>query len=257
MGVVAGATRGTFYRLRRVGYGVYHRLARWNYDGERFARPKHTVGGTIRTYDPLNVHGRDDLLARLVDECDADDVVVDAGANVGVYALALATDPGCRVAAFEPAPDTFERLRKNLAANDFPGTVSTHPVGLSDADGTATFHRSVYPELSSFNRYNASRWEAERQSTVEVPVRRLDGLVEDGDLPPPDHLKVDVEGHAFELLSSARRTLEEHRPTVYVELHPVADGRDRGDALRTLFDDCDYAVEASGRRWICHPVERI
>ncbi|WP_323190490.1 hypothetical protein [Halostella sp. PRR32] len=73
----------------------------------------------------------------------------------------------------------------NLAANGLDGTVSTHPVGLSDEESTATFHRSVFPVLSSFNRYNAARWEAERGTRSVVSVCRLDGMVVDGEVPPP------------------------------------------------------------------------
>lgn len=253
------AARRAFYRLRRVAYRAYYGLARLNYEREVLATRKRTAAGAIRTYDPLNRHGRDAALACLAEAADPGDIVVDAGANVGVYALGLASDPGCRVAAFEPAPATFRRLRANLAATDTDDRVSAHRIGLSDEDGTATFYRSSYPELSSFERGNASRWEAEAREAVEVPVRRLDGLVADGTVPPPDFLKVDVEGHALPLLRGARETLTRHRPAAVVEVHPVSggdEGRDRGangreDAVRALFRDCGYAVEADGDVWVC------
>lgn len=258
----ASAVRRAFYRLRRLGYGAYYGLARLNYERELLATPKRTAAGTIRTYDPLNRHGRDAALARLAAAAGPDDVVVDAGANVGAYALGLASDPGCRVAAFEPAPETFRRLEANLAATDPEGRVTAHRVGLSDEDGTATFYRSTYPELSSFERFNASRWEAAARDAVGVPVRRLDGLVADGTVPPPDFLKVDVEGHALDLLRGARETLTRHRPTAVVEVHPVdggpgAEPSDRGDAIRALLRDRGYAVDADGDLWFCRPDEEI
>ena len=251
------AARRAFYRLRRVAYGAYYGLARLNYERELLATPKRTAAGAIRTYDPLNRHGRDDALAHLAEAADPGDVVVDAGANVGVYALGLASDPGCRVAAFEPAPETFRRLEANLAATDPEGRVTAHRIGLSDEDGTATFYRSSYPELSSFERFNAGRWEAEARDAVAVPVRRLDTLVADGTVPPPDHLKVDVEGHALDLLRGARETLLRHRPTAVVEVHPVGgEGRGPGanshaDAVRALLRDFGYAVEEDGDVWFC------
>ena len=151
-------------------------------------------------------------------------MVVDAGANTGVYALAVAaTCPDASIVAFEPSPTVVEQCRTNVRANGFADRVDVRAVGLGSETGEATFYRSTYDELGSFNAGNAGAWEASVADTVSVPVATVDGLVADGEMPPPDHLKVDVEGFEYEVLAGARETLRRHRPVVYLEVHDVPD----------------------------------
>jgi FkbM family methyltransferase len=65
-------------------------------------------------------------------------VVFDIGANVGLFAIHLArTIPEVTVHAFEPVPQVFEALQRNLAEHA-PGARARN-VGLADDDCEATF----------------------------------------------------------------------------------------------------------------------
>src|SRR5688572_5258274 len=59
-------------------------------------------------------------------------VVVDVGANVGLYTLIAAGEVGVRgeVHAFEPVPETFERLVDHVMVNGVADIVRANPVGL-------------------------------------------------------------------------------------------------------------------------------
>jgi hypothetical protein len=50
-------------------------------------------------------------------------------------------------------------------------------------------------------------------------VVAIDDLVERGDVPPPDVVKIDVEGSELAVIRGMRRTLERHRPVLICELH--------------------------------------
>ena len=80
--------------------------------------------------------------------------------------------------------------------------------------------------------------------TVEVPVVALDDLRPLLDLPPPDFVKVDVEGFEDEVLRGARRTVEAHRPTLMVEVHGLTpeDKATKAEAVRAEVPS-DYVVE--------------
>ncbi|MEM4782185.1 MAG: FkbM family methyltransferase, partial [Halalkalicoccus sp.] len=205
--------------------------------------------------------GNDWLLAALLDRCHDGDCVVDVGANTGVYALSVAAEyPGSAVVAIEPNPRTAETLRANVAASGFESRISTLELGLGDEDGSLPFHRSSYHELSSFSRYNAERFGARIVDSEEVPVRTLDSLVSVGIVPPPDHVKIDTEGFGLAVLRGARRTLEAHRPFVYVEPHarregePDTDGETATD-MRAFLEDAGYAVVPGDDGWVCVPEE--
>jgi hypothetical protein len=56
-------------------------------------------------------------------------------------------------------------------------------------------------------------------NSFEVYVTTLDNLVFKGGLPPPTKVKIDVEGFECEVLTGAKRVLENYAPDLYIELH--------------------------------------
>ena len=54
------------------------------------------------------------------------------------------------------------------------------------------------------------------EGSVDVCVKRLDEL----GLPPPDFVKIDVEGYEMHVLRGMERTLRESAPILWVEIHP-------------------------------------
>ena len=256
--ILRGVAVAVGRRLRLIVFSTYYVLVGLNHRYELFAPRKAVDGATFRSYELVNKHGGDRLLAALCRSVESGDVVVDAGANTGVYALAVAaTCPGASVVAFEPSPGVVEQCRTNVRANGFADRVDVRAVGLGSEAGEATFYRSTYDELGSFNAGNAGAWEASVAEAVSVPVATVDGLVEDGEMSPPDHLKIDVEGFEREVLLGARETLCRHRPVVYLEVHDVPDAEvaraDHEAALATLLRDCGYRIRRRGSEWHCLP----
>jgi FkbM family methyltransferase len=246
-----GPLRRLFRAGRRVVYGAYYAANRLNHRRAFYAPRKRVGDATFRSYELLLRHGEDRLLRLLLDACSAGDVVYDVGANTGTYALAVAaTHPDVRVVAFEPDPDVCEQLRANVRVNGF-SSVSVRCEGVGDAAGTRPFYRSTYDELGSFRAANAAGWEASVRGVAEAPVVTLDGLVAEGDVPPPDHLKVDVEGFGREALAGAADVLRTHRPRVYYEPH---DGEDR-DAIGSLLAETGYEVRTRPEGWVCVPTD--
>lgn len=63
------------------------------------------------------------------DAVPADSVVVDVGANLGWWTI-YAARRGCYVYAFEPCPEVFALLKKNVEYNGLSGSVSLFPLAL-------------------------------------------------------------------------------------------------------------------------------
>ncbi|ELY36230.1 FkbM family methyltransferase [Natronorubrum tibetense] len=250
----ASMVKRTLRAARSVGYRSYYRLAAANYDRELLARRNRTPAGMFRCYEPLNRHGSDAMLAELAACCGPAAVVYDIGANVGIYALALTSGaPDRRVVAFEPSPAAVERLRRNVRANDLESRIDVLACGVGDDAGDRPFYISTYPELSAFDRASATRWAATVADVQSVPIRRLDDIVVEADIPPPDHLKIDVEGAAPAVLRGARATLERHRPTVFVEIHDEGLAGDVPGKTRAILEAVDYEVYERERYWRCEP----
>ena len=136
---------------------------------------------------------------------------IDAGANLGVYAYALA-DISDRVIAFEPNPDYAFFARFMLR-----GRAEVHELALSDASGRGTF----YVPLSDVGRVlhlagslKRTHSQFRNMKTYDVEVRALD----DCGLTDVRFIKADVEGSEREVLDGARATIKRDRPTMLLEL---------------------------------------
>lgn len=236
------------WRLRRPLYAAYYAASRANHDRELVATTKRVGDATFRSYEPLLRHGDDVLLRRLLAAVEPGDTVYDVGANTGVYALAVAAShPDVRVLAFEPDPSVCSQLSANVRVNGFDN-VAVRAEGVGAETGTRRFHRSTYDELGSFRAGRAAAWEASVRDTVEVPVVALDDVVAEG-ARPPDHLKIDVEGGAADVVDGARDVLASARPRVYFEPHDQRERRAVAAALEPL----GYEIRTRPDGWVCAP----
>ena len=129
----------------------------------------------------------------------AGDLFVDIGANIGAYTVLAASIPGARCAAFEPAPETFQRLAENIRLNDFGSRVNANQMALGSEDGDLLFTKG----LDSVNHVATPDDNAENRTTV--PVRRLDSVLENEN---PVVMKIDVEGYEMRVLEGADAILK-------------------------------------------------
>jgi len=147
------------------------------------------------------------------------DCIYDVGANVGVYTL-LACDrggPKSKVFAFEPLERNLRYLRRHDALN-CPKQCTVKELAVLDYVGTARF--SVTPWDSSMSRVS---------SDGEITVSTItidDSVFQKTEMPPPDVIKIDVEGAELRVLQGATRTLSEFHPKLFVEVHGVMEHSD-------------------------------
>ncbi len=144
-------------------------------------------------------------------------VVYDIGANIGVFSLLAGrlAGPGGRVLAFEPVPEVAGLIAYAAGRNGLADVVTVRAQAVAGAATTARFHVSSEPSWSHL----ADRGVAPSTTrTIDVDVTTLDAAVLAG-APPPDVVKIDVEGSEIAVLEGAAAVLSEHRPTILCELH--------------------------------------
>ena len=79
------------------------------------------------------------------------DIVLDVGANIGVFALSAAKQ-GAQVYAYEPIPGTFGLLQQNINLHGLANMVHPRNIGLSDrSEEKIMFH---YPSMSTWDSWN-------------------------------------------------------------------------------------------------------
>jgi FkbM family methyltransferase len=139
------------------------------------------------------------------------DVLVDVGANVGMYTIWAAATRGTRVVAFEPESANYALLNRNIFINDLQNLVKAYCMGLSDAQGLTDLHMGIVGVGQSCHSVGAAldfklapMSAAFRQGCISA---RLDDLVARGDIPMPNHIKIDVDGFEPKVVAGARATL--------------------------------------------------
>jgi FkbM family methyltransferase len=164
----------------------------------------------------LTEHYEPAVWAALMAELRPGDTVVDVGAFVGLYSVAVARrlGPGGRVVAFEPDPDSFALLAQHVRLNGVEGRVELVRAAVGERSGEVPF---LGGGLSESHVLGGSAPAAGR-----VPCVTLDEVLEGRRV---DVLKVDVEGYEAQVLSGAHRILADpaRRPrALFIELHPYA-----------------------------------
>jgi FkbM family methyltransferase len=128
------------------------------------------------------------------------DICIDAGANIGYFALLLAQRiaPSGKVIAIEAAPDTVRRLRANLALNEATGVVDVVAAACAPQKGEITFY--LHPRLDGWSRLNPpERGDSDRRYMgktwlpVTVAADTLTSIA-GADAQRVSFIKLDVEG---------------------------------------------------------------
>ena len=165
------------------------------------------------------------------------DFVVDAGANVGMYALLAASRAGAKglVVAIEPGEGTLRMLERNLALNG-QTPVEIVPAAVADRPSEAKF---VEFEPGSGLAHLAAAGEVGDQAlvavtTIDEVVKRYERAL--------DVLKIDVEGAELLALKGARLTLRDHSPRLFIEIEPSLLERSGTDPreIDALLVECGY-----------------
>jgi FkbM family methyltransferase len=131
----------------------------------------------------------------------------DIGANVGAYSLIAAKGRAlARVVAFEPGFASFAALCRNIAHNGAEDEIVPLPFALGDVTGLSQFN---YRDIESGEaRHGLGDRDAEAATFRQtILLYRLDDLVEQFGLAPPNHIKLDVDGAEALVLQGASRTL--------------------------------------------------
>jgi len=162
-------------------------------------------------------------------------VVWDVGANVGSYTIlaSVLVGPHGHVEAFEPVGENVQYLRRHVALNHLVN-VTVHETAVYGRSGRVRFASSEDRVLGRID---------ELAGVLEVEARTVDGLVEEGIAPPPDVMKIDVEGGEVAVLKGALGVLDERGPVIFLSTH--------GEGLKAecveLLARIGYRVEAIDR----------
>ena len=140
------------------------------------------------------------------------DVIVDAGANIGLFAIYVARqNPRCRVIALEPFAENFQYLEANVA-RACPKNVTCHEVALG-----AGFGQGQMQAMGSRSLDHVLRCDANIGGGIAVIP--LSGLLDLARAEEIDFLKVDIEGSEHDVFAAASPQLLSRCKRIAMEYH--------------------------------------
>jgi FkbM family methyltransferase len=149
--------------------------------------------------------------------CSKSKVIFDIGANTGIYSLIAQTlNPDAEIYAFEPMERVFEKLKKNIALNNF--TIIPVRKAISDKDGMAT----IYPTNAEHTYSVTVNKNLSSPETSVIATRietvSLNSFIRETNISKIDLMKIDVETHEPEVLEGFLDYLSLFKPTFLIEV---------------------------------------
>lgn len=167
------------------------------------------------------------------------DIVVDAGAHIGVFTVLAAKRVGDNggVIAIEPEKKNLENLRKNIEINGF-NNVTVVPTGL-------------------WNRRNRKRLYLARSSIVhslvhssnkteEIEVDALDNILEKLGVSKVDFIKMDIEGAEIQALAGMKRTLKTNDVNLAIAAYHIVNGNQTCKIVIPWLERAGFDVHEEG-----------
>lgn len=161
---------------------------------------------TLRVYEP----SEQALFAKYLH---GNMTLVDIGANLGLYtAISMhhLDASGC-IVAFEPHPQTYEFLKKSIAANQYNGQACprVYPFKLAATQEASQLELRLNPENRGDNRtyHGTYQGKTETWDTMPVEGRPVDDVLAELGIEEVNFVKIDIQGYEQKAISGFQKTL--------------------------------------------------
>ncbi len=163
------------------------------------------------------------------------DVVLDVGAYVGMFAVKAALQVGekGKVIAIEPATSNLRWLYRNTRGFE---NIMVTPMAAGERDGEGELAISEASPCHNLSRQSGM--------SEKVLVTKLDSLVKDLKLTRVDFIKMDAEGSEPDILRGALNILKEYKPKLAIaSYHNLPNGECELPYVRKILEDAGYQVK--------------
>lgn len=138
---------------------------------------------------------------------------IDVGANIGLITIPVAEKGKIKCYAFEPEPNNYKLLRRNILAHNVESLIETYSIALFSEKTQLHFevcsrnygdHRIKPNQNSEIKEY----YNEESRQIINVNAERLDDVLDLRQLNSPIVLKVDIQGSEIQFFRGAEKSLE-------------------------------------------------
>ncbi len=185
-------------------------------------------------------------------------IIYDVGAYLGIYSILLAEKiPDSLIYAFEPNPDLFAKLVKNIELMGLKNRVIPLNFALDECCSIREFNISSDAARSSFYEYNATYHGNKVVKKVFVNGYSIDYLVASGICKPPDAIMIDVEGNEHRVVFGAKDVIMSKSPVIYFEPHGAGcHNLSTAEPVREFLTQFGYEFKDFGYPILCYKPAR-
>jgi FkbM family methyltransferase len=187
-----------------------------------------------------------------IELCKDSKVILDIGANTGVYSLvAKAVNSEAEIYAFEPVNRVFSKLKQNIDLNNY--NINAYEIAISDKDGKAIIYDTstehIYSVTVNKNLASVNTVVTE----TEIKTITLNTFIKQNNIESVDLIKIDVETHEPEVLDGFSDYLGKFRPTLLIEIL----NSEVGERVGRILNNLDYLYFNIDERGSVRRVEKI
>jgi FkbM family methyltransferase len=149
--------------------------------------------------------------------------VFDLGASIGKYSINFTKIfPKCKVHAFEPVKNSYNKLIDNIRENKLGDKITAHNFGFLEEEKQVLIGKPPHPNSrrspGNIGLYSIYASSAKDQDVQSANFRCLENFCKDLDV-YPDFIKLDVEGCEFEILNSIKSDILKNVKAILVEVN--------------------------------------
>jgi FkbM family methyltransferase len=184
-------------------------------------------------------------------------VIFDVGANIGLFSLAYANlFPNSLVYGFEPVPFIYKMYLENIKLNNKNIIDRIIPFEIGFSNKRQRLSLGI-PNKETHKRYGNNiniglySVHAENNKKINASFTTIDTFVIEKKINTIDLIKIDVEGHEYEVLDGARQTIKKLKPIIVMEYNELTRRLSDHTAIdfQRYFNRYEYSIYALEYGW--------
>ena len=164
------------------------------------------------------------------------DIVLDAGANVGVLSIffsKIVGKTGC-IHSFEPDSININWMKKNIDLNkDLENTIKIYDVLLWDKNDWIDFEEAGTVGSSAI-------WFSGKNNIIKKRAMTIDNWVIENEITKLDFIKMDIEGAEIEALDGCIDTIKNLKPNFAIASYHIVNGEPTYIKVEDFFKKMNY-----------------
>lgn len=163
------------------------------------------------------------------------DIVMDIGGHIGMFSL-YASATASKVYVFEPFPENFALLQRNVAHNK-----KTTIVAIDKAVSDTAVTKELFVDTRNQGGHSFYSYPAYKAHALPVQTVSLAQAFSEYQVPHVDFLKIDCEGGEYDILFGCPKDVLARIKKISMEYHPVNE-RYNATTLKKFLEDNNFSV---------------